>query len=328
MADVSLTRRGRVAVAVVAVGGLVGYLHGGRSLFAVVLPLAVALAVTRFSTGRVERPTVTRRVPDFTTVGETESVDVRVEGTTWPVRAADTLPAGLDGDGTVVIADTEGTYTFTVAERGVHRIGPLYVSVGDPLGFWTRRFRHGRVVSLVAAPRIDRVDVPSLFGGRHDRSDDRSEFESVREYERGDPLRDVNWKASARRPGELVVTTYTGGDPGDEVTVVADPAGGDADDVATAAASIAVGLLDSGRPVALRTPSERVPPGTGDDQRRRLLLALARLDSGVAAGERGVEEAVLVRGTADGVTVRVGDATRPYSALSGESGAWENAFQP
>lgn len=329
MAGVSLTGRGRAAAVVVGVATLAGFLHGGRSLFAVVVSLAAVLLLTRVTTARIQKPSVTRRAPGYATVGDTCTVDVSAGGPTWPVRVEDRLPDGLDGEGVVSVAADEGHYTVTVAQRGVHRIGPLYATVGDPLGFWTRRFRFGGSTSLVAVPSVDRVDVDALVGGSSGRTDDRAEFDSVREYQRGDPLRNVNWKASAKHTDGLVVTTYAGHDASESVTVVADASSGDPDVVATAAASVAIGFLDAGYAVGLHTATETVEPSAATEQRRRLLTALARLRPARPPDHRRDPGTVVVRGkTTGGAEVQVGDTTRPYGALAGESRAWENAFQP
>ena len=95
-------------------------------------------------------------------------------------------------------------------------IGPLRVSRTDPLGLATTRRRVGGVDRVVVLPGIHPVELPfairrndpdtgasTVFGAVGDQLDI-----VARGYRAGDPMRSVDWRATARR-GELMVRTET-----------------------------------------------------------------------------------------------------------------------
>ena len=100
-------------------------------------------------------------------------------------------------------------YTVTPGRRGRFEFGDLHLRVRGPLGFvW-----HQRVVKAAAAASVfpdmrgasrllladAALDLVNL-GLRQLRRDGRgSEFARLREYAQGDSVRDVDWKATARR---------------------------------------------------------------------------------------------------------------------------------
>jgi uncharacterized protein (DUF58 family) len=132
----------------------------------------------------------------------------------------DELPDALDGSARFVTrpprkgdAPLELAYEIAPTVRGIHLIGPLTMRVSDPLGLAEyERELAGRTL-LTVLPRVTELaGLPDGFGrgegdsgatglrrglGEHDAM--------VREYQPGDPLRNVNWPVSARR-GTLYVT--------------------------------------------------------------------------------------------------------------------------
>lgn len=91
--------------------------------------------------------------------------------------------------------------------RGVHEIGPIELTSGDPFGFFARRTVQAEHCELVVYPRL----VPlrrlgfALSAGlgsalqRRALEEDPSRTAGVRDYRPGDPLRRIHWKASARQ---------------------------------------------------------------------------------------------------------------------------------
>ncbi|GGL34709.1 hypothetical protein GCM10009037_17890 [Halarchaeum grantii] len=317
----ALTRRGGVVLGVALAATAAGWLFGARSLNAVAVPTAVALAVTGWLVYRAEAPTVARDPPRDGHAGETHEVGVRVEGSrTVAVTVRDALADGLDGDGTVrTVADgREDRYAVTYRERGRHTVGPARVTVADPLGLWTRTFEAGDEHALTVYPRVLPLTAPPrALAGSTGRADERGEFAGVREYRHGDPLRDVNWKASAKRPDEYVVTTYA--DEGTDATLtiaVEVTDGGDPDRAAVAAASLLDACLDTGAAVGLRTPAETLAPASGDSHRRRALGALAVLGHGTLPSAAREDARVAVRADATGVHVTVDDDRRSFDAMA------------
>jgi uncharacterized protein (DUF58 family) len=96
--------------------------------------------------------------------------------------------------------------------RGYYPLGPLKLSSGDLLGLYSRSRLSGSVEHLIVYPRIFPVDnrlVPSLYPMGEARAArwlfrDPTHAIGVREYVRGDDLKSVHWKATARR-GDLQV---------------------------------------------------------------------------------------------------------------------------
>jgi uncharacterized protein (DUF58 family) len=100
-------------------------------------------------------------------------------------------------------------------ERGRHYVRALHVRRIGPLGLWWRQQRVAvdRAIDVLPAFARERLRRRSSFrmrqaGSRVDRRRaDRGEFESLREYVRGDDPRRLDWKATARRSA-LIVRTH------------------------------------------------------------------------------------------------------------------------
>jgi uncharacterized protein (DUF58 family) len=151
------------------------------------------------------------------------------------VTARGQAPGALDWSedlprSVVVVGHAEGTlqgvrpdrpsqlidYAFAARTRGRVPIGPLRVARTDPLGLATTRRRVGGIDHVVVLPGIHPVELPfairrndpdtgasTVFGAVGDQLDIVS-----RGYRSGDPMRTVDWRATARR-GELMVRTET-----------------------------------------------------------------------------------------------------------------------
>jgi uncharacterized protein (DUF58 family) len=107
----------------------------------------------------------------------------------------------------------------------------------------------------------------------------------VRAFQRGDPVRRIQWRATLRR-GELIVRE-TELEHSREVEVRlrtrGERRGERFEGAVRAAASRIVAALDAGVRVALRTDDTRLPAAAGERQRARLLGHLARVEPGEAA---------------------------------------------
>jgi uncharacterized protein (DUF58 family) len=96
---------------------------------------------------------------------------------------------------------------FTCTERGDHSIGPTDIETGDPLGFFPSQLRVGESRELLVYPRVAQLDslTPESrfpFGPASARPpvlEDPARFSGLRDYQPGDPMRWVDWKATARR---------------------------------------------------------------------------------------------------------------------------------
>lgn len=363
--DAQLTRRGTI-VAVVTVGTvLLSATFGTRSLNAVVVPGVVALGVALFVVHRAEPPTVSRTVPPNGPPGESHLVSLDVEDCgagNYAIR--DWVGDGLAApEETFHVTEASETvsYEVTFERRGVHEFGPVKATVTDVLGLARRQFRieveekrvlvYPRLVDPSSAVRSCLETVVDL-----ERRPGRDEFDSLREYVRGDSLRDVHWKSSAKQPDEdLVVKEFLGRTPTDAVRIGVGATGSrdSSDAAASAAASVAITLLDEGVGVGVETPDGTVEPGVGTAKREAILGLLARFGVGsppaadatlritasdgeavVHAGGRSVPFRGVDRAAGPASSNRrpsgsvAGDGTRPDSGSGGRPGSGGDGDRP
>jgi uncharacterized protein (DUF58 family) len=128
-----------------------------------------------------------------------------VTSTELPARA--TLPAR--GGATL-------TYHARPARRGLAELGDHAVRYPSPLGLWQRQLRLPARTGAKVYPDVTAVREWELLA-RQSRENlmvrairlrgGENEFERLREYQRDDQFRDIDWKATARR-GRLIVREY------------------------------------------------------------------------------------------------------------------------
>jgi len=220
----SLTRRGRsllvAGLALAVFGWVAGVVDLQRlGVLLVTLPLLAAAVVTRTRFRVACTRTVTPpRVP----VGSSAEVLLELENLsllpTASLFAEDAVPAALGARPRFSFSQVEGggrraaAYSVRGAARGRHRVGPLDLRVGDPFGLVEVRRSATAVDSVVVVPVVEplpRFSLGSAWSGSGEASgrslastgDDDS---AVREYRRGDDLRRVHWRTTART-GEMMV---------------------------------------------------------------------------------------------------------------------------
>jgi len=301
-----LTRRGVAVLAGAVVGIVLAGLFGARSLNAVVAPALVALLAGGVQVYRAGEPVVERATlaPGFP--GDERPVRLRIT-TDGPTRIVEEIGDGLRPDRIVreIAGDSVLEYDVELVRRGLHRIGPAEATVTDALGLVAADYRFPTHEEVLVYPRVLPVSDPEAFAGLVDAAGtpDRQTFDRVREYQPGDALRDVSWKASAKRPDpdELVVVEFAAADEG-AVTVAAEGTG-DIDAITTAAASVVAFLLEADLDVGMLAPGGRIESGAGERHREAILGLLARTGGGrLGAGE--VDDAeVHVRARNDGTVV-------------------------
>ncbi|SEG05688.1 Uncharacterized conserved protein, DUF58 family, contains vWF domain [Thermomonospora echinospora] len=188
---------------------------------------------------------------------------------------------GRSGRGGLVAHDTAGAATVTVdiprlrpgatrtvtyrlptGRRGEMPVGPLRLVRSDPLRLARRVREYGTQGTLLVRPRtVALAPLPSgrahhLEGPASDRAPaGTATFHSLREYVRGDEMRHVHWKSTART-GTLMVRRFVdAGLPVTTVVVESRPdSWPDPDDfelAVDAAASVAVGACRAGFPVRI-----------------------------------------------------------------------------
>ena len=100
-------------------------------------------------------------------------------------------------------------------ERGYYRLGPARLRSGDGFGLFTSEREEPETIGIVVYPRT--LSLPDLglpaarpLGERRGRQriqEDPLRIAGVRDYEPGDPMRRIDWKATARR-GQLQSRVY------------------------------------------------------------------------------------------------------------------------
>ena len=99
--------------------------------------------------------------------------------------------------------------------RGQFRIGPTQLHAADLLGLFPRQHEDATAARLIAYPRVFALDdlgfpADRPLGedkGRNPIFEDPLRIAGLRDHEPGDPLRRIDWKATARR-GELQSRVY------------------------------------------------------------------------------------------------------------------------
>lgn len=98
-------------------------------------------------------------------------------------------------------------YSLSCDQRGFYRLGPAVVRAGDLFGMFPRRLDVAESRPLLVYPKMVPLASLSLperrpFGDVRSRErlfEDPSRFIGVRDYRPSDPLKHVDWKATARR---------------------------------------------------------------------------------------------------------------------------------
>lgn len=191
---------------------------------AAALALALGLVADIVLAGSPRKVEVARVVPALWAQGApTEVVREISSRRRLDLVVTDALPRGASEDGRggehelrVQVAAGERARvpsSLTLYRRGEQAFGRLTVRTRGPLGLVMRRARHEVETTARVVPDLARVGARAerLLRGqdeggarrRRARQEGR-ELESLREYQRGDDIRLIEWKASARR-GSLVV---------------------------------------------------------------------------------------------------------------------------
>ena len=167
-----------------------------------------------------------RRLQERILLGETVSVRLEVENRGWLpmpwLRIHESLPVelaipnffrravALPPRGKTVVE-----YLLRGNKRGYYRIGPLYLQSGDLMGLEDVRERQGAPDYLTVYPRIVPIQncpLPSfspigVLRFHQPLFEDPSRVVGKRDYQAGDSLRRIDWKASAAL-GRLQVRLY------------------------------------------------------------------------------------------------------------------------
>lgn len=170
--------------------------------------------------------------------------------------------------------------SFQLQRRGLHRVPPLTAETRFPLGtfrVWTV-WRPAAQVVVYPAPEPHPPPLPPgepLSGGAQSlRLQNTGDFDGVRAYRRGDPLKQVLWRKMAKA-NELVSRD---GEQAQRYQLWLDYATAGSADVEHRLSRLAAWVLQADRlglDYGLRLPGRSIPIGSGPVHRRACLEALA-----------------------------------------------------
>ncbi|MDO8473115.1 MAG: DUF58 domain-containing protein, partial [Dehalococcoidia bacterium] len=224
-----MNRRALTPIIILAVVILIALATGlevlYRMSYALALALAAGLVWTWFSLNGVSAGV--SRINGRTEVGRYFEEEITVFNNGLPKAGVDVRDEGdLPGQNAAGVVDIRGkakglpgqaTLKVKVlcSRRGMFHVGPVELSVRDPLGFFKLQRRFGQRLDVIVHPAI--VDIPhfqlpsaEMTGDRNSR--DLTYFAalqacSVREYVDGDGLNRVHWPSSAHH-GKLMVKEF------------------------------------------------------------------------------------------------------------------------
>jgi uncharacterized protein (DUF58 family) len=213
---------------------LAGIIFGSAPLIALGVFLLIATVAARYwSDHALDRLTYERIVPENRAFeGERLHLTLRlVNDKPLPlpfVEVRDSVPAdSLVGESHVSVSTSPG-YVYLARTthlswyerinwpveleapaRGYYRIGPARITTGDMFGFFPIEREEDNYSPVIIYPRI--YSMPELglpaarpFGeqkGRERIFEDPGRIGGIRDYQPGDPMRRIDWKASARMQG-------------------------------------------------------------------------------------------------------------------------------
>ncbi|HEX2252464.1 MAG TPA: DUF58 domain-containing protein [Thermoanaerobaculia bacterium] len=179
---------------------------------------ALLLAADAVAVRRLPAPEVRREVAPALPLGEWTRVRLRLanrSGARLRLIVFDHPPPAAelrDLPQSVALPRAGGAeivYRLRPTERGDHRFAPADLLVASPLRLWRRRLRTGEGAAVRVLPNFQAVaryallaldDRLGAMGVRlRQRRGTGLEFHELRDYRHGDSMRQVDWKATARR---------------------------------------------------------------------------------------------------------------------------------
>ncbi|SCL18341.1 Uncharacterized conserved protein, DUF58 family, contains vWF domain [Micromonospora pallida] len=219
-----LTTRGRSFLAAAVAAAISALLLGERDLLRVAVLLAVLplLAAAYVGRSRYKLACVRSLDPHRAPVGASSRVVLRLQNMsrlpTGTLLLEDRLPYALGSRPRVVLERlgahqaSSVAYTVRADVRGRYEVGPLGVRMTDPFGLCELSRAFPSTDRLTVIPQVTPLPSIRLPGEYAGSGDSRARSVAVhgeddaatREYRRGDDLRRVHWKSTART-GELMV---------------------------------------------------------------------------------------------------------------------------
>ena len=250
----------------------------------------------------VEREMSGRRVFEETLVNVSLDITFSKKARGF-VQIFDQVPPELEiVEGTnKILVEGSGTHRIEYVVRcplmGPYSVGPVKLRFEDPLGLSFVEEEVQEMDDILVMPRVENINevfirsrVPKMYSGAMTikKPGPGYDFFSLREYVHGDPIRDINWKATAKTKTLMInqhereaishvmiildATASTGAGPRGSTALVRG---------ARAAASLAsyyIGRRDSVGLVVYDTSLRMISPATGQGQLMKILEALSILE--------------------------------------------------
>jgi uncharacterized protein (DUF58 family) len=114
---------------------------------------------------------------------------------------------------------SEFSYPFRPTSRGEYHFGNMHIFIKSPLRFIVKRQTVPAEVSVKVYPgflflkqiefQAHTADKANKGNKQVRKTGQSQEFEQIREYVSGDDIRSINWKATGRTGGQVMVNNYT-----------------------------------------------------------------------------------------------------------------------
>ena len=217
-----ITTSGLILAAVAVSAWALGYWVAGKPMYLLSYG-AVAVLVVMWSIGRRPLPLIGERSDLRSRLRQGETVNVQVSLTATRrlsnIILEENIPALLGPAVQVPIGTVESgdavvhSYELTAWRRGAYTLGPLVARWGDPFGLSERRLTLADPYELIVHPVVEPITDRPLTRLWEDPPQRPPvsrpwpiglEFYGMRDYQRGDDVRRIVWRAYARTHRLLV----------------------------------------------------------------------------------------------------------------------------
>ncbi len=172
----------------------------------------------------------------------------------------------------------------TLPARGIHRLPPIRVCSGYPVGFFVRCLNWSVEQKVLVFPRPRPVPLRQTAGSGEDRGTAfrdkgyEGDLARIADYRGTEPLKFIHWKISARQD-DLKVKELSSAAAEPLLIVPRQLPGASLEEQLEGACWLIRTLMSRDRTVGLQLAAGRIAPGRGRQHQRRLLSALALYDS-------------------------------------------------
>ncbi len=194
----------------------------------------------------------------------------------FPSRLKDeTLP--------IIFKRGETNVSLFFERRGFYQNVEVVISTSFPVGLFERYYVETVPINLVVFPKpipaklsfLESSSTKEMGESFQSLVKGYDEVHSIREY-RGEPLKLIHWKASAKTGKLYVKDTYS--QEKSPIILSLDLVEGGKEEKISKLAYLVIKLISEGYPVGLKIDENLIPPATGERHKRELLTALALLE--------------------------------------------------